>query len=71
MYLLDFEEVEEPEIAQIFWVMEKARELQKIYIYFCFTGYAKPFGCVDCSTENSLNTWEYQIVLPIPWEICM
>ena len=34
MYLLDFEEVEEPEIAQIFWVMEKARELQKIYIYF-------------------------------------
>ena len=29
MYLLDFEEVEELEVAQIFWVMEKARELQK------------------------------------------
>ena len=28
------------------WVMEKAREFQKI-IYFCFIDYAKAFNCVD------------------------
>ena len=32
--------------ANIFWIMEKARELQKA-IYFCFTDYAKAFDCVD------------------------
>ena len=34
------------QIANICWVMEKAREFQK-YIYFCFTDYAKAFDCVD------------------------
>ena len=34
------------QIANICWIMEKARELQK-YIYFCFTDYAKAFDCVD------------------------
>ena len=33
-------------IANIRWIMEKAREFQK-NIYFCFTDYAKPFDCVD------------------------
>ena len=33
-------------IANICWIMEKARELQK-NIYFCFTDYAKAFDCVD------------------------
>ena len=28
------------------WIMEKAREFQKI-IYFCFIDYAKAFDCVD------------------------
>ena len=36
------------QIANICWIMEKARELQK-YIYFCFTDYAKAFDCVDHS----------------------
>ena len=33
-------------IANIRWIMEKAREFQK-NIYFCFIDYAKPFDCVD------------------------
>ena len=33
-------------IANIHWIMEKAREFQK-NIYFCFIDYAKAFDCVD------------------------
>ena len=33
-------------IANICWIMEKAREFQK-NIYFCFIDYAKAFDCVD------------------------
>ena len=40
------------QIANICWIMEKARESQK-NIYFCFTDYAKAFDCVD---HNKL--WE-------------
>ena len=34
------------QIANIHWVMEKAREFQK-NIYFCFIDYAKALDCVD------------------------
>ena len=34
------------QIANIVWIMEKAREFQK-NIYFCFIDYAKAFDCVD------------------------
>ena len=34
------------QIANICWIMEKAREFQK-NVYFCFTDYAKAFDCVD------------------------
>ena len=34
------------QIADIRWIMEKAREFQK-NIYFCFIDYAKAFNCVD------------------------
>ena len=34
------------QIANIHWIMEKAREFQK-NIYFCFTDYAKAFDCLD------------------------
>ena len=34
------------QIANIPWIIEKARELQK-KIYFCFINYAKAFDCVD------------------------
>ena len=34
------------QIANIRWIMEKAREFQK-NTYFCFTDYTKAFDCVD------------------------
>ena len=34
------------QIANIRWIIEKARELQK-NIYFCFIDYTKAFECVD------------------------
>ena len=40
------------QIANIQWIMEKAREFRK-NIYFCFIDYAKAFDCVD---HNKL--WE-------------
>ena len=43
------------QIANIQWIIEKARELQK-NIYFCFTDYAKAFDCV----HSKKLRWEYQ-----------
>ena len=41
------------QIANIHWIMEKAREFQK-NIYLCFTDYAKAFDYVDHNKlENS------------------
>ena len=42
-------------IANICWIMEKARQFQKIKnIYFCFIDYAKAFDCVfQNKLENS------------------
>ena len=37
------------QIANIYWIIEKAREFQK-NIYFCFMDYAKAFDCVDQKT---------------------
>ena len=34
------------QIANIHWIIEKAREFQKS-IYFCFIDYAKAFDCVE------------------------
>ena len=37
------------QIANICWIMEKAREFQK-NIYFCIIDYVKAFDCVDHNT---------------------
>ena len=46
------------QIANIRWIIEKARELQK-NIYFCFIDYAKAFDCVDhnklCKTLKDMG----------------
>ena len=47
MYKLGFEEAEElDQIANIRWIMEKARDFQE-NVYFYFIDYAKAFNCVD------------------------
>ena len=47
------------QIANIHWIIEKAREFQK-NIYFCFIDYAKAFDCVDHNklknSERDANT---------------
>ena len=48
------------QIANIHWVIEKAREFQK-NIYFCFIDYTKAFDCVD---HNKL--WETVKEMGIP-----
>ena len=48
------------QIANICWIIEKAREFQK-NINFCFTDYAKAFDCVDHNKLwKILKKWEYQ-----------
>ena len=48
------------QIANIYWITEKAREFHK-NIYFCFIDYAKAFDCVD---HNKL--WEILQEIGIP-----
>ena len=48
------------QIANIRWIMEKAREFQKS-IYFCFIDYAKAF---DCGDHNKL--WKILKEMGIP-----
>ena len=59
------------QIANICWIMEKAREFQK-NIYFCFIDYDKAFDCVIRINCGKLwKRWEYQTTWPASWEICM
>ena len=48
------------QIANVHWIMEKAREFQK-NTYFCFIEYTKSFDCVD---HNKL--WKILKVMGIP-----
>ena len=48
------------QIANIRWIIEKAREFQK-NIYFCFIDYVKAFDCVD---HHKL--WKILKVMGIP-----
>ena len=51
------------QIANIHWIMEKAREFQK-NIYFCFIDYAKAFDCVD---HNKL--WKILQEMGLPYRL--
>ena len=59
------------QIANIHWILEKAREFQK-NIYFCFIDYAKAFDCVD---HNKLWTILKEMGIPdhltCSWETYM
>ena len=48
------------QIANIRWIMEKAREFQKD-IYFCFIDYAKDFTVwITINCGKFFKRWEYQ-----------
>ena len=52
------------QIANILWVIEKAREFQKS-LYFCFTDYAKAFYCMNHNKLwKILKEMDYQTTLP-------
>ena len=59
------------QIANIHWIIEKAREFQK-NIYFCFVDYAKAFDCVDHNNCGKFwKGWEYQTTWLASWETYM
>ena len=59
------------QIANIHWIIEKAREFQK-NIYFCFIDYAKAFDCVDHNKRwKILKEMGMPDHWPASWEICM
>ena len=59
------------QIANICWIIEKAREFQK-NIDFCFTDYTKPLSVwITINCGKFWKRWEYQTTLPAFWEIYM
>ena len=58
------------QIANICWIIEKAREFQK-NIYFCFIDYAKAFVWITVNSGKFWKRWEYQTTWSASWEICM
>ena len=60
------------QIANIHWIIEKAREFQK-NIYICFIDYAKVFDCVWTTINYGKlwKRWEYQTTWPASWETYM
>ena len=58
------------QIANIRWIIEKAREYQK-NMYLCFIDNAKAFDWIITNCGKFWKRWEYQTTLPASWEICM
>ena len=59
------------QIANIHWIIEKAREFQK-NIYLCFINYAKVFDCMDHNKLwKAFKEMGIQTILPVSWEACM
>ena len=59
------------QIANICWIIEKAREFQK-NIYFRFIDYTKAFTVwITINCRKFWKRWEYQTTWPASWEICM
>ena len=56
------------QIANVRWIMEKARELQK-NIYFCFIDYVTVWITINCG--KFWKRWEYQTIWPASWETYM
>ena len=58
------------QIANIYWIIEKAREFQK-NIYFCFIDYAKAFVWITTNCGKFFKRWAYQTDLPPEKPVCM
>ena len=58
------------QIANIYWITEKAREFQK-KTYLCFIDYTKVYNYVDDNELWKTKSWEYQTNSLVSWEACM
>ena len=58
------------QIANIHWIIEKAREFQK-NIYFCFIDYTKAFVWITTNCGKFLKRGQYLTTLSASWETCM
>ena len=56
------------QIANIRWIIEKAREFQKNII---FIDYTNVFVWITTNSEKFVKRWEYQTTLPVSRETCM
>ena len=66
------------QIANIHWIIDKAREFQEKKICFCFIDYTKVFHCgsqfllwITTSCGKFWKRWENQSTLPVSEETCM
>ena len=58
------------QIANIRWIIGKAREFQK-NIYFCFLTMPKPLTVwITINCGKFWKRWEYQTTWPASWETC-
>ena len=57
------------QIANICWIIEKAREFQNIYL--SFTDYTKAFVWIMINCGKLLERLEYQTILSVSRETCM
>ena len=51
------------QIANILWIVEKAKEFQKNIL--CFIDYVKAFVWITTNCQKFLKRWEYQTTLPV------
>ena len=58
------------QIANIHWIIEKAREFQN-NIYFCFINYAKAIVWITIKCGKFWKRWDYQTTWPAFWETYM
>ena len=57
------------QIANIRWIIKKARKFQKNIYYF--TNYTKAFVWITINCGKFWRRWEYQTTWPVSWETCM
>ena len=56
------------QIANISWIIEKARDFQK---NICFIDHTKAFVWITTNCGKFFKRQEYQTTWPASWEICM
>ena len=72
MFKLELETVvSRDQIANIHWIMEKAREFRKTFTSASLTMLKPLTVLITTNCGKFLKRWEYQTTLPASWEIYM